>query len=254
MSVVNRSFDHPLELEEQASMSLAGGLANHGYQCGMLWGATLAAGAQAYRMIGPGPHAETAAIGTAQNIVAAFRTRTKNEINCLEITDLNLMGKPSVLPILKFFAKGGPIACFLMAAGYAHEAYDTIHNAFAENSDGPPAPPISCAALLAQKMDASDKHVVMSAGLAGGIGLSGGACGALGAAVWLIGLHGRQNDAEKKDIDTRISGTIDRFLKDAADFEFECAKIVGRTFERVDDHAAYLRGGGCAELIKIIAS
>jgi hypothetical protein len=34
----------------------------HGYQCGMIWGATLAAGAQAYRLLGPGPQAETAAI------------------------------------------------------------------------------------------------------------------------------------------------------------------------------------------------
>ncbi|MGB7117246.1 MAG: hypothetical protein WBD56_13970 [Anaerolineales bacterium] len=40
MSVVDASFDHPLKLEERASMTLAGGLLQHGYQCGMLWGAT----------------------------------------------------------------------------------------------------------------------------------------------------------------------------------------------------------------------
>ena len=49
-----------------------------------------------------------------------------------------------------------------------------------------PEPPVSCAALLARKMGADDRHAVMAAGLAGGIGLSGGACGALGAAIWLI--------------------------------------------------------------------
>ena len=43
-------------------MILAGGIATQGYQCGMLWGAALAAGAQAYRLYGYGAHAETAAI------------------------------------------------------------------------------------------------------------------------------------------------------------------------------------------------
>jgi hypothetical protein len=49
MSVVDGSFDHPLKLEEKATIPLAGGIVNQGYQCGMIWGATLAAGAQAYR-------------------------------------------------------------------------------------------------------------------------------------------------------------------------------------------------------------
>ena len=70
MSVVDRSFDHPLKLEERASMPLAGGIMLHGYQCGMIWGAALAAGAQAYRLYGPGPQAETAAI------IAAVVSRT----------------------------------------------------------------------------------------------------------------------------------------------------------------------------------
>ena len=47
MRVVDRSFDQPSELEEHAAGPLAGGIMQHGYQCGMIWGATLAAGAQA---------------------------------------------------------------------------------------------------------------------------------------------------------------------------------------------------------------
>ncbi len=50
MSVVDRSFDHSLKPEERASAPMMGGFMNYGYQCGMLWGATLAAGAQAYRL------------------------------------------------------------------------------------------------------------------------------------------------------------------------------------------------------------
>jgi hypothetical protein len=60
-------------------MPFAGGIAQYGYQCGMLWGATLAAGAQAYRLYGAGPQAETQAIIAAQRLVESFAlSRTKS--------------------------------------------------------------------------------------------------------------------------------------------------------------------------------
>ena len=46
---------------------------------------------------------------------------------------------------------------------------------------------------------------------------------------------------------------IDRFIR-STDFEFECSKIVGRRFENVDDHAGYLREGGCSEIIEVLAT
>lgn len=254
MSVVDGSFDHPLKLEENASSPLAGGIVNHGYQCGMLWGATLSAGAQAYRLFGPGPQAETAAIMAAQRIVESFRARTNNEINCLEITHLNLQGKNQLLPILKFFIKGGPIGCFHMAARYAPVAFSETNAALSEKHFETPASPVSCAAMLAQKMGVSEMHTVMAAGFAGGIGLSGGACGALGAAIWIIGMNGRNEGVGTKVINSRISATIDKFLKSASDFRFECSEIVGRRFENIDDHADFLRDEGCSEIIGVLAT
>ena len=44
MGVVDDSYGYPLKDEEKAAMPLAGGIANMGFQCGMLWGAALAAG------------------------------------------------------------------------------------------------------------------------------------------------------------------------------------------------------------------
>lgn len=253
MSVVDRSFDHPLKLEENAASSFAGGMVNHGYQCGMLWGATLAAGAQAYRLLGPGPQAETQAIRSAQRIVESFRARTNNEINCLEITDLNLRGKNQLLPILKFFMKGGPVGCFSMAARYAPIAFNETNATLAEERIEAPDPPVSCSAMLAQKLGASAIHTVMAAGFAGGIGLSGGACGALGAAIWIIGMDGRKEQAGSKIINSRIADTIDRFIR-STDFKFECAEIVGRRFESIGDHACYLREGGCSKVIELLAT
>ena len=47
--ILNREFGHPKELEELAADSLAGGILQQGQQCGMLWGASLAVGGEAYR-------------------------------------------------------------------------------------------------------------------------------------------------------------------------------------------------------------
>lgn len=151
-----------------------------------------------------------------------------------------------------FLIKGGTIKCFRKAVRYANEAFGEINAALSKEPFDVPAPPVSCAAIVAKKMGASDMQSVMAAGLAGGIGLSGGACGALGAAIWIIGMNSLK-EKEKLDLkNPRALDLIDRFLK-CTDSEFECRKIVGRKFENVDDHAGYLRDGGCLKIIKVLA-
>ena len=252
MSVVDGSFDHPLKLEESATMPFAGGIMQHGYQCGMIWGAALAAGAQAYQLFGPGPQAETRAINAAQRLVESFRARNKH-INCLEITDLNKSS--STMKMIKFFLiKGGAIGCLRMAARYAPVAFSEINCAFSDKHIETPSAPVSCSAMLAQKMGVSEMHRVMTAGFAGGIGLSGGACGALGAAIWIIGMNSSKERDGKIDYnDPKAVDAIERFLK-CSDYEFECSEIVGKRFENISDHAAYLRDGGCTEIIEVLAS
>ena len=88
MTVVDGAFDHPLALEEHATLPLAGGIEQMGFQCGQVWGAALAAGAQAYQLFGPGPEAEAAAIIAAQRLAESFRTRYRS-IDCLDVIDLD---------------------------------------------------------------------------------------------------------------------------------------------------------------------
>ena len=248
MSVVDASYDCPLKVEEKASLPFAGGMANMGYQCGMLWGAALAAGIQAYRQHGSGPQAETVAIIASQRLTAAFRAHTKNEINCLEISHLNMQGDFDGRKILKFFVKGGPIGCFRMAARYAPDVRSEIDSLLSENGIETPPSPVSCATMLAKKMGVSEMHAIMTAGFAGGIGLSGGACGALGAAIWINGLNRPVELDGLNYSGTWVNDTIEKFLENS-DYEFECTKIVGRKFESVDDHAEYIRNGGCSKII-----
>jgi hypothetical protein len=244
-----------LKLEERAAMPLAGGLMGNGYQCGMLWGATLAAGAQAYRLLGPGPQAETEAVIVAQRLVESFQARHKH-INCSEIANIEWKASSQrrmLMQVAKFFARGGPIICFSNSAGYARAAYSEISAAYSENHIEPPSAPVSCAALLARKMGVSDMHAVMAAGFAGGIGLSGGGCGALGAAIWIRAMNsGKEGVESLKMIPPWAEEVIDRFMQ-GADYEFECSKIVGRKFENIADHAGYLHNGGCSKIIEALA-
>jgi hypothetical protein len=252
MSVVDDSFGNPLKLEQKASMLFAGGIGTQGYQCGMLWGAALAAGAQAYRLFGSGPLAETAALLASQKTLEAFRSRTKNEINCLEITDMNFQGDNPVRQVLKFLFKGGPINCFSMAAKYAPLAFNAINSSLSREDIRAVNPPISCSAVLAQRMGASELHTVMAAGLAGGIGLSGGACGVLGAAIWISAMNRPGDEIGLNIMESWAGEVIEDFLK-SSDYTFECSEIVGGKFETIDEHASYLRAGGCAEIIKTLA-
>ncbi len=233
-------------------MPFAGGIMQHGYQCGMIWGAALAAGAQAYRLLGPGPQAETKAIFAAQRLVASFRA-LNNNINCLEITDID-KSSSTMQMIIYFLIKGGSIGCLRMATRYATVAFSEINTALSEKHIEAPSAPASCSAMLAQKMGVSDMHTVMAAGFAGGIGLCGGACGALGAAIWIIGMNSLKEGVGKIEFQNPSAlDAIDRFME-CTDDEFECSKIVGRRFENVDDHAGYLRDGGCSKIIEVLAT
>jgi hypothetical protein len=258
MSVVDASFGNPMRLEEEAAAPLAGGIVNHGFQCGMLWGATLATGAEVYRRFGSGPEAEATALMVAERQVSTFQARTQDEINCTEITEINFQEMKGFIPILKYFVKGGKIgpgACFRLAAGYGQDVAGAIDETLPNEPVEAPESPVSCAAVLASKIAASEQHMVMVSGLAGGIALTGGGCGALGAAIWFAAMSGRTEGTSKIGYfdDPKYAAVIDGFVE-CTDCEFECQQIVGRRFEDAGDHAAYLRDGGCAQLIETLAS
>ena len=249
ITVLDRADGHPLDLEERATEPFAGGLMQ-GYQCGMLWGASLAAGAQAHRRLGPGPQAEAAAVDAATRLVGSFRA-CHHHINCLEITETDPRKKWQTFKY--FFLKGGTITCARRMARYAPQAHGEITTALAAEPPSVGCNPANCAATLARKMGASELHVTMAAAFAGGIGLSGGACGALGAAIWIQGIKGRTEGASNKVINARISDTVERFQQ-ASDYAFECAEIVGRRFEGPGDHARHVREGGCSAILEALAA
>ena len=107
--LLNREFGYTKENEERASDPFAGGLAQEGYQCGMLWGAALAVGAESFRKYSE--HGEAFPVAHAINatrfILESFVNRTKSA-NCGEITSCDFSSK---FGLVKFFITGKPFNC-----------------------------------------------------------------------------------------------------------------------------------------------
>ncbi len=74
--LLNRAYGHPKETAEIAMNPLAGGIANQGHQCGMLWGAAMAVGAEAFRRNKDQEKAIALAVTATQHIVESFVNRT----------------------------------------------------------------------------------------------------------------------------------------------------------------------------------
>lgn len=254
--VLDKAYDNPLEAEEQATVPFVGGIRQHGYQCGQIWGASLAGGARMLQKLTPGSEASTRALMASQGLVDDFR-EISGEVNCHEITSIDK--DSSNLDLVNYFLlKGGSIGCFRMASKYAPQAYESIEKSLETDQVRIPDSQPSCTALLAEKMDASPRHQTMVAGLAGGIGLCGEACGALGTAVWLHALETQTNNPEidlwqDRQFGARFESLVEAFLQ-ASDYEFECKDIVGRKFENIQDHADFLERGGCQNIIEALAA
>ncbi len=243
---MNRAFGHPSKPEAHAAGPLAGGIVRNGYQCGMVWGSVLAAGAEAHRRFGGGPRAEAASVAAAGRIVASFRAQN-GAVDCFDLTDTDF---DSGAQTARYLLSGKAVGCFRMAARYAPVAFAEARAELGREPDDPPPAPVSCAALAARRLGAPDEHAVTVAGFAGGVGLCGGACGALGAAVWLDALRG---GGAYKALEARAGPIVERVLA-ASGHAFECAEIAGRPFADVADHAAYLRGGGCARILEALSA
>ena len=251
LRVLNEAYNGQQHLEEKASALLAGGIMQHGYQCGMIWGSVLAAGAEAYERFGAGQEAEVRAIIAAERLLEEFQKCT-GEIDCFDITEIDKSAS-ALKMIYVFLIKGKTFSCFKLSGKFAPIAFKTINKVFEEELTDIPKLPVSCAAELARKMGASEKHIVMAAGLAAGIGLCGGACGALGTAIWLRTMA-KGSDAKLDFNDPLVNEIIEKSFLPNSDYEFECSDIVGRKFENIADHAEFIKEGGCAKLIEALTA
>lgn len=250
--ILNRESGHLKENEERAADPLAGGLMQTGHQCGMLWGSTLAVGAEAFRRQGKNrDQAIATAITATQHLVQAF-SKTARSVDCRDITGCDFNIKSG---LWKAFFFGRFIRCFALIDKWAPEAIKSVMEGLAPEPAGLPEQPLSCASEVVKKMGASDEEMVMVAGFAGGIGLSGNACGALAAAIWMHTLswcrkHPGKTPPYFNNPDTKNTLKI---FAEATDGEILCQKITGRYFKTIGEHAEFIKNNGCDKLINVLA-
>jgi hypothetical protein len=244
--ILNHETGLRISDEERASDLLAGGLMAKGYQCGMLWGASLAAGNYAYKQYTDMNQSICSAILISQNVINSF-FKCSECINCRDFAKCNWK-KP--LSIAKYFVTGGFLKCMNLIANWAPDALDMIQQNNGSVSPGK-ATCLSCASEVIKKAGGTDKEAVLAAGFAGGIGLSGYGCGALGAAIWYKSLIWCRNNPNKTPPffkNPEITSLMQQFST-LTNKQFECKTICGKTFVSPDDHSDFIGNGGCQKLI-----
>jgi C_GCAxxG_C_C family probable redox protein len=247
--ILDREFGHPHEEEERAIDPLAGGVLQQGYQCGMVWGAAMAIGAESFRRNDNPDQATAITILATRHMMESFRNRA-GSIECEDITSCDMTNKKG---LAKFFFKGTFVTCFKLAGKWAPEAIKAAGEGLAEETTENPQQMLSCASEVVRKMGATDEEMAMVAGFAGGLGLSGSGCGALAAAIWMNTLHWNRNQTGKSvKMNPNTETILGAFYKET-DYKMECSEICGKSFRTTEDHTDFIRNGGCKKLMVTLA-
>jgi C_GCAxxG_C_C family probable redox protein len=253
--LLNHEFENVKPKEEKASDMLAGGIALKGHQCGMLWGGALAIGTEAFRKYGDKDKATATAINASKLLVDSFQRRT-HSANCRDITKVDWENKfQFTIYMLKTIAQGFVFnPCFDLIVKWTPEAVQAANKGLSEDINYN-KPCISCSTEVVKKMGATEEESIMVAGFAGGIGLSGHACGALSAAIWYkMLIWGRNNlNNSQSMFNNPDAKKVLRAFYIQTDSEVLCKNICNKNFNSIDEHSDYIKSGGCKNIIEALA-
>jgi hypothetical protein len=246
--ILDREFGHPLENEERASDPLAGGIWQQGYQCGMLWGASFALGAESFRRCGDLGRATVMAVKATQHVLESF-IATAQSPDCSDFTKCNFSSKASMA---KYLVTGKFWSCFKLAEKWAPEAIRSAAEGLSLGQTDSPQEPISCASEVVKKMGGTEAERAMVSGFAGGLGLSGDGCGALSAAIWMKTLVRVRERTYKTSFSDPLTDRILKSFYEATGYEMECHKITGKRFQSLAEHSEFIKNGGCDRLMNAL--
>ncbi len=246
--VLNREFGHLKDAEEQAIDPLAGGILQQGYQCGMLWGASMGIGAEAHRQNNNPEEALAITISATQYVMKSFENRTKS-IDCSDVTHTDFTNNWS---FAKYMLSGKFTSCFVLAGKWGPEAVDAAKKGLSLPAENNSFKPRSCASETIKMMGGTEEEMTMVAGFAGGLGLRGDGCGALAAAIWYNSLQSIKSTGKPGSYKPESNEVLQIFNKETQ-YDIECKDICGRTFNSIDEHSEYIENGGCAKLIEALA-
>jgi hypothetical protein len=265
MTTQMRGFGAEDSCYEQAIHAFSGGFMHRGDACGLLTGAALAAGCEARRRFDDDVTASSSALAAAVALAEAFPELTESA-DCRDMTGASF---GTIGGRIRYLRTGTARQCGRTLLEWCGQAHQLIDHALAESARrGPVAGRTNCAVEALRRsapsvgMPAADSVIV--AGLAGGVGLLGNVCGALAAGVFALEVARYRRRKARRD--SRLRGSIEEMfgiryrgpatmLRRSIEERFGsvlCAEIVGRRFEDVVDHAEFVDGGGCQEVIAAV--
>jgi hypothetical protein len=247
--ILNREFGNLSDNHERALDPLAGGIIQNGYQCGMLWGASMAVGSEAYKRFQNKDIATAVAIKATQHLMKSLESQA-GSVDCADISETNWKSSTSVI---KHLVTGKIFHCFKVLEKWAPEAIQAAYEGLDADEKKLPRRCLSCASEVAKRMGATEEEQVMIAGWAGGMGMSGDACGALGAAIWMKTLAKCKQQPGKSFFNNPDAKELVEKLYQETDYEIECSSITNKKFESLDDHTEFVEKGGCENIIQLLA-
>lgn len=248
-NIISAEFGTPDNITERATAIFAGGVALQGHQCGLLWGTALAVGHKIASVAETPEQAIGQTLKTCQRLANALKCQTDN-INCKTIINTDLSKQTE---ISHFLDGADAVKCFKIADLWAPEAVHIAHKSLLVESITYPDDCRSCATRVVRKMGGSLKESLTVAGLAGGLGLSGNMCGALGAALWYKALKWLQdNPTEKHYPFAQTQKDLNKCLE-FSNGKFLCPTLSGHRFRTLEQHRNFIAEGGCNKWIDILA-
>jgi hypothetical protein len=257
------------ELEEASDPLCAGIVAELDSACGALWGAALAAGVRARHRIMDRDEACRTALEATRRVMEAY-ARKGRPLDCGE-----LLGQKK-WSFLQFMMRGNLRKCQGQLSELAPEFHELLEQTIVESRQHPRGGKArqaeNCAVEAFRRVSSaiglkSDGYEVVAAGLAGGLGLSGNACGALAAAVLAVSLKYFQerNRPKHSMIRSLLQGVqvgvgwmepskqISRGFRSRFGTKL-CAQITGKSFARAEELAAHLEAGGCDAVLEEVTA
>lgn len=144
--------------------------------------------------------------------------------------------------------------CFNLAENWLPEAIQSAKEGLSQEATfSKTQKAISCATEVAKKMGATDEEQIIVAGFAGGLGLSGNACGALSTAIWLNSLKWVKENPDKSAFKNKNAKAALKVFNTETNSEMLCQNLCQQQFKSVEEHTQFIKNGGCSKLIETLA-
>jgi hypothetical protein len=262
LTVLNRMGGCEMKEIEEASDPLCGGiLLNLHDVCGIVWGASLAAGIRAKQRLSSDYAVAQFTLGTTKQIIDTFDAE-EDSVECATRIGMDKWN------MIKYTMKGNIAKCMESLAHWAPRFNEIIETRLVNAGKESQHTQISNCACETMEKTAEKLgidlawYVPVVAGFAGGLGLSGNACGALTAAILGQMLKYFINRDKPKHSMIR-SGMQAYYIGDSwmnparklfKDFigmygTKSCREITQRQFNSPDELSAFLESGKCREII-----